>query len=131
MHEFGHVLGIPHEGPGHDHEGLMADTLAPGVRRLPAADPDLLRPVETGIPGLFYEPPGVLFEQRMRPPAPPTTPEVTAPAGGASDPAPPTSKPTFRGLNLGPGPSWKSSQVRVSRPISRRAASGPRGPPAA
>src|SRR5262249_8689411 len=56
MHELGHQLGYEHT----DGDGLMAETLAPGVRRVPTADvpdvPPAADPLDVVFAGRGYRP---------------------------------------------------------------------------
>src|SRR3954447_8819207 len=81
LHELGHVLGLDPDAGG---EGVMAQTLAPGVRRVPTRD-DLppaaagASPGAAALPALVPSPRGRALGAPRAVPAVPPPPSAVAP----------------------------------------------------
>ncbi len=145
MHELGHVLGLEDLAPNDPIDDLMAETLLPGVRRLPsshdrpaiqsdggttgAAVADGLLPVSGPIPAPQGPPLGAAV-----PAAPAEFPghdrslrHLTQPAPGAieADSVDLTSSGT---MFVTPSAGWAEDSVRRSPSISNTRATAPRRP---
>ncbi|HVK09010.1 MAG TPA: PKD domain-containing protein, partial [Gemmataceae bacterium] len=107
LHEFGHLLGLDHEG-----EGVMQDRLAPGERLLPDHDHEPGAPLPAAVIPRVRRPVEEHDSPTATPPAPAATPvAIVTPRGDASI------APLGTGQQVTGGPAASAAEPRRSRRV--------------